>query len=207
MAGLTTGLLWRRLDAAGAEQALLDDRAGRLHARGTMVAGTPLPLSCRYELYTDDSGATARFEATAEGPGFVRSVRLERATGRWRVTASEQGNLDAALRRAGRAAVGQPGSDDPGRLNNALDVDLAYSPLTNTMPVRRLGLLNAEPGTSRTIDVAWVLLPSLEVVDSRQNYTVVGNGKLTFTSGSFTAEITLDAEGYVTHYPGLAERA
>jgi hypothetical protein len=52
-----------------------------------------------------------------------------------------------------------------------------------------------------------VLLPSLEVIDSRQNYTVVGNGRLTFTSGSFTAELTLDAEGYVTHYPGLAERA
>jgi uncharacterized protein len=207
MAGLTTGRIWRRLDTAGAEQALLDDGARRLHARGTMVAATPLPLCCRYELYTDDNGATARFEATIEGPGFVRSVRLERATGRWRVTASEQGNLDAALRRAGRPTVGQPGSEDPGRLNNALDVDLGYSPLTNTLPVRRLGLLNAKPGTSRTIDVAWVLVPSLEVVDSTQNYTVVGDATLSFTSGSFTAELTFDSEGYVTHYPGLAEQA
>ena len=207
MAGLTTGLLWRRLDAAGAEQALLDDRADRLHARGTMVSAAPLPLSCRYEVYTDDSGATARFEATVEGPDFVRSVRLERATGRWRVTASEQGNLDAALRRAGRAGVGLPGSEDPGRLGNALDVDLSYSPLTNSLPIRRLGLLNAKPGTSRTIEVARVALPGLEVVDSKQNYTVVGDGRLSFTSGSFTAELTVNSAGYVTHYPGLAELA
>lgn len=207
MAGLTTGLLWRRLDAAGAEQALLDDRAGRLHARGTMVAATPLPLSCRYELYTDENAATARFEATAEGPGFVRTVRLERAAGRWRVTASEQGNLDAALRRAGRATAGLPGTEDPGRFKDALDVDLAYSPLTNSLPVRRLGLLGAKPGTSRTVEVAWVLLPSLEVVAALQNYTVVGEGRLSYTSGSFTAELTFDPDGYVTHYPGLAERA
>ena len=103
MAGLNTGLFWRRLDTAGAEQALFDERGRQLHARGTMVAATPLPLVCRYELHTDDTGATARFEATVEGPGFVRSVRLERATERWRVTASEQGHLDAALRRAGKA--------------------------------------------------------------------------------------------------------
>jgi hypothetical protein len=207
MSELTTALFWRRLDAAGAEQTLLDGRGTRLHARGTMVAATPVPHACRYELHTDDTGATARFEATVEGPGFVRSVRLERAAGRWRVTASEQGHLDAALRRAGRTTVGLPGSEDPGRLSNALDVDLGFSPLTNTLPVRRLGLLNAEPGTSRTVEVAWVLVPSLEVVDSLQNYTVVGDGRLNFTSGSFSAELTFDPNGYITHYPGLAERA
>jgi hypothetical protein len=207
MAVLTTGLFWRRLDTAGAEQALLDERGGRWQARGTMVAATPLPFACRYGLSTDDTGATTRFEATVEGPEFTRSVRLERAAGRWRVTASEQGHLDAALRRAGRPTAGLPGSEEPGRLAAALDVDLGFSPLTNSLPVRRLGLLKAKPGTSRTVDVAWVLLPSLEVVDSLQNYTVLGDGKLTFTSGTFTAELTFDQDGYVTHYPGLAERA
>jgi hypothetical protein len=206
MAGLPKALIWRRLDTVGAEQVLFSDRSG-LHARGTMVAATPLPFSCRYDIYTDDAWVTARCEATTEGPGFVRSVRLERATGRWRVTASEQGDLDAALRAAGRAPVGLPGSDDPGRLTPARDVDLGYSPLTNTLPVRRLGLLRAAPGTTRTVDVAWVLLPGLEVVSSTQSYTLIGDGLVKFTSGTFTAELTLDADGYVKRYPGLAERA
>lgn len=205
MAGLPTALFWRRLDAAGAEHALVADRRG-LHARGTMVAAVPVPFTCRYELYTDEAWITARFEATVEGAGFVRTVRLERAASRWRATASEQGSLDSALRAAGHPVAGMPGAEDPTRLTPALDVDLGYSPLTNTLPVRRLGLLGAEPGP-KAIDVAWVLVPSLEVVPSIQTYTRLAPGKMRYASGSFTADLTLDDGGYVIHYPGLAERS
>ncbi len=113
-----------------------------------MLAATPVAFACRYELYTDDTWATARFEVTVEGAGFLRSVRLERAAGRWRVTATEQGNLDAALLAAGHARAALPGSEEPGKLAKALDVDLGFTPLTNTLPIRRLGLLNAPPGTT-----------------------------------------------------------
>ena len=54
MAALPTALLWHRLDAPGAEQALLSDRTG-LHARGTVLSASPIPFSCRYELHTDES--------------------------------------------------------------------------------------------------------------------------------------------------------
>jgi uncharacterized protein len=202
MAVLPKALLWRRLDAPGTEHVLVDDAAG-LHARGTMTAGTPVPFVCRYELYTDDAWVTARFEATVEGAGFRRVVRLERAASRWRVTASEQGDLSATLAAAGHPRAGLPGAEDSDRLRSALDVDLGYSPLTNTLPVRRLAL---SPGTSQSVDVAWVLLPGLEVVPSTQTYTALGPDRIRFTSGSFTAEIALDADGYVVHYPGLAER-
>jgi hypothetical protein len=206
MAGLPKALIWRRLDATGAEQVLFDDRSG-LHGRGTMVAAVPVPFACRYEIYTDDTWATARFEATAEGGGFLRTVRLERAAGRWRVTASEQGDLDATLLAAGHPRASMPGADDPGELSTALDVDLGYSPFTNTLPVRRLGLLDAAPGSTHSIVVAWVLVPSLEVLASTQTYTVREGRDVRFTSGTFTADLSLDADGYVTHYPGLASLA
>jgi uncharacterized protein len=202
MAVLPKALFWRRLDAPGTEHVLVDDAAG-LHARGTMTAATPVPFVCRYELYTDDAWVTARFEATVEGAGFRRVVRLERASSRWRVTASEQGDLDATLVAAGRPRAGLPGAEEPDRLRSALDVDLGYSPLTNTLPVRRLAL---SPGASQPVDVAWVLLPGLEVVPSTQTYTSLGPDRVRFTSGSFAAEIALDTDGYVVHYPGLAER-
>jgi hypothetical protein len=206
MAVLPRSLLWRRTDTTGIEQVMLDDRSG-LHARGVLVAAVPVPFGCRYELYTDDTWATARFEATVEGAGFLRTVRLERAVGRWRVTASEQGDLDATLVAAGRSRGAIPGAEDPSRLAVALDMDLGYSPLTNTLPVRRLGLLDAQPGTAHIVEVAWVLLPSLEVVASTQRYAKLRDGRVRFTSGSFTADLELDANGYVVHYPGLAERA
>lgn len=206
MPGLSKAMLWQRLDAPGAEQVVFSDRRG-LHAHGTMVLALPVPYTCRYELYTDESWVTARFEATVQGAGFIRSVRLEHAAGRWRVTGSEQGDLDSALRAAGLPRASLPGTEDPGGLPPAFDVDLAGSSLTNTLPVRRLGLLEAEPGTTHTVHVAWVLLPSLEVVPSVQTYRVMGDGVVSFSSGTFHAELTLDAEGYVRRYPGLAERA
>jgi hypothetical protein len=200
-----TALFWRRIDTAGSEHVICVERAG-LRARGTALAASPIPYACRYDLLTDESWATTRFDVTVEGAGFMRSVRLERAAGRWRVTANEQGNLDAALLAAGHPRADQPGSEDPGTLHAAFDVDLGGSPLTNTLPIRRLGMLD-EPGVRHTVDVAWVLLPSLEVVVSSQTYLAEGDGLVRFTSGSFTAELTVDERGYVRHYPGLAERA
>jgi hypothetical protein len=203
---MTRALVWQRTDTAGAEYAGLDDRRG-LTARGVALADTPLPYACRYDLATDEGWATARFEATVEGAGWLRSVRMERAAGRWRVTTGEKGDLDAALRAAGRrAAAPLPGSEDPYRLADALDVDLYASPLTNTLPLRRLRLLDAEPGTTTTITTAWVLLPSLAVLPSEQTYTVLAPGRVRYASGTFTADLELDGDGYVTHYPGLARR-
>jgi hypothetical protein len=211
-----TALFWRRLDTAGSEQAICTERNG-LRVRGTQLAATPVPYACRYEILTDDSWATTRCEVTVEGAGFLRSVRLERAAGRWRVTANEQGNLDAVLRAAGHPPVDQPGGEDPGTLSMALDVDLGGSPLTNTLPIRRLGLLDAAhaptPGAAQpegirhNIEVAWVLVPSLEVIASAQTYHAAGDGVVRFTSGSFSADLKIDERGYVRHYPGLADRA
>ncbi len=205
MSVLPRALLWRRTDTTGVEHVLVSDRRG-LHARGVQIGDDPLPYACRYELYTDEDWATARFEATAEGGGFLRTIRMERAAGRWRVTASEQGDLDAALAAAGRPRAGLPGVEDPLRLSAAVDMDLSFSPLTNTLPVRRLGLLKAKPGTTHTIEVAWVFLPSLEVVPSTQSYIGQGEGQVHFASGTFAAMLELDADGYVVSYPGLANR-
>ena len=193
-------LLWTRTDTAGAEHVAFDDRRG-LTARGVQVAGDPVPYACRYELYTDEAWATARFEATAEGAGWSRTVRLERAAGRWRVTTAEQGDLDGALRSAGRAAAPMPGIEDADRLADAYDVDLYASPLTNTLPLRRLGMVDF------TITAAWVLLPSLAVVASEQSYTVLGDNRVRYTSGSFRADLDLDEHQFVVRYPGLAQRS
>jgi hypothetical protein len=205
VSGLSTALFWRRTDTAGAEHVICVERGG-LRARGTALAASPVPYSCRYEVLTDDQWATTRCEVTVEGAGFLRSVRLERAAGRWRVSATEQGSLDAALLAAGHPGADPPGCEEPSSLSEALDVDLTGSPLTNTLPVRRLGLLDV-PGQRRAIEVAWVLVPSLEVLPSSQTYELREPGLVRFTSGDFVADITVDERGYVRHYPGLADRS
>jgi hypothetical protein len=192
----STSLFWSRIDVPGCDHALVNDTRG-LHARGVALAVDPVPYTCRYELVTDAAWVTTRLEVSVEGAGWLREVRLEHARGGWRVTTSEQGNLGSGL----------PGIEDPDRLVDAIDVDLGGAPLPNTLPVRRLHLLDAPPGTEHRLTMAWVRVPSLEVFPSAQTYTVVGRGQVRFDDGSFSAILELDDDGYVSHYPGLARRS
>ncbi|MFF5296770.1 putative glycolipid-binding domain-containing protein [Paractinoplanes globisporus] len=205
MSPLPASLFWERRDTSGSEHALVDARGG-LYARGTVLAIDPIPFTCRYELRTEPGWSTAHIDVTAEGAGWVRSVRLELAAGRWRATTAEQGNLDAVLSAAGHAGAGLPGIEDPDQLYGAYDVDLGGSPLTNTLPIRRLGLLKAEAGVSHRISAAWVLVPSLEIVQADQIYTPLGDNRIRYASETFSAELTVDDEGFVVDYPGLARR-
>ncbi|MGK5445630.1 putative glycolipid-binding domain-containing protein [Micromonospora sp. URMC 105] len=199
-------LFWSRTDVAGAEHAVLDDGPGFV-AHGTQVAVEPVPWTCRYQLTAGADGATTSLHVAVEGAGWSRNVRLERRADGWRVTTAEQGDLDAALRAAGHPPAGLPGAEDPDRLHDALDVDLSGSPLFNTLPIRRLGLTTGAPDLAHTVTVAWVRLPSLEVVPAEQVYTPLGPGRVRFAADTFRADIVLDADGLVLRYPGLAERA
>jgi hypothetical protein len=205
MSTLPVSLFWNRKDTSGTEHALVDARHG-LYARGHQMAVDPIAYTCRYEVQTDPTWATARLDVSAEGAGWVRSVRLELAAGRWRVTATEQGDLDAALTAAGHARAGLPGMEDPDLLYGAFDVDLGGSPLTNTLPIRRLDLARAENGVAHRLSVAWVLLPSLEVVQADQIYTSLGPGKIRYAGETFSADLVIDDDGFVIDYPGLALR-
>ncbi|WBB65484.1 putative glycolipid-binding domain-containing protein [Micromonospora sp. WMMD812] len=206
MPTMPKSLFWTRTDTAGSEHALFDDSQG-LAARGTMLAVDPIPWTARYQLATAPDWTTTRFEIEVEGTGWLRSVRVERAAERWRVTTAEQGDLDAVLSAAGHAPAGLPGTDDPDRLADALDVDLGGSPLFNALPVHRLGLTKGPAERARRITVAWVLLPSLVVFPAEQVYTPLGPDRVRFASDTFTADIDLDPDGYVLRYPGVAERA
>lgn len=84
-------------------------------------------------------------------------------------------------------------------LGDADFFDLAFSPLFNSLPVWS-GLDGPRDFTMRFVDV-----PSLEVSESLQRYEPLGDGRIRFRSGSFEAEIDLDADGIVTRYEGLAE--
>jgi uncharacterized protein len=78
--------------------------------------------------------------------------------------------------------------------------DLGYSPLFNSLPVLA-GLAEASDFV-----MTWVDVPSLDVTRSEQRYEPLPGGIVRYSSGSFTADIEFDADGFVVHYPGLAER-
>jgi hypothetical protein len=98
--------------------------------------------------------------------------------------------------------IGQRSIEVP--LDDADFFDLGWSPLFNSLPVMRDGLL--EPGPARDYVMRWVDVPSLEVTTSGQQYEPLGNGRVRFRSGSFTADIQFDENEFVVDYPGIARR-
>jgi len=99
--------------------------------------------------------------------------------------------------------VGGPHRDI--ELGEADFFDLGYSPLLNTLPVLRDGLL--AQGPARDYVMAFIAVPSLEVTRVEQRYEPLGDRLVRFRSGDFTADLEYDEDGFVVRYPGLAIRA
>ena len=89
-------------------------------------------------------------------------------------------------------------------LHGCEDVDLALTPATNTLPIRRL---NLPVGGTESVIAAWVKIPDLEIAPLRQRYTRLTKNSYRYESDTgFTAEIVVDDLGLVTSYPGGWER-
>lgn len=199
----------------GAEFAEVELAAG-LRAVGVAVSGDPVPYRLEYELDCGADLITRRLSVRTWGAGWGRHLELTRDPGAgWSVDAGSDGH-------AGLPGLPPPGGD-PATFAAALDCDLGESPLTNTMPVLRHSLLGG--GEAVELVMAWVSVPWLAVIPSRQLYrhlrrdaarepglapdaAVPGPvSMIRFQSGDFQADISFDAEGLVIDYPGIGRLA
>ncbi|GGM81389.1 hypothetical protein GCM10012275_60070 [Longimycelium tulufanense] len=182
---------WQAAGAPRLESArLVLNGVARLRAFGRAVAaGPPAAYSMSYELTVDESGATQRLVLATSSAAGDRQLSLSRADDFWLV---DRGN--GAVERIDAAG--------------ALDVDVQDSILFNALPIRRLGL--HREAAEFELPVVWVSLPELTLGVVRQTYRTVsvsGAGAVVnFRSDAFTADITVDADGIVADYPGVAHR-
>lgn len=91
------------------------------------------------------------------------------------------------------------------RLDGCIDVDIAATPFTNTLPIRRLAL---QKGQAQEIRVAYLPLPDLELSAADQRYTRIADRRYLYEAeaSGFAAELEVDEEGIVQDYPGLFRR-
>ena len=96
-------------------------------------------------------------------------------------------------------------ADDLPGLEGCIDIDFEMTPLTNTLPIRRSPLAIGE---TRRFKMAYIPATSLEPFATEQIYTRLSERVYRFETadGSFTADIGVDEDGFVTDYPGLFER-
>jgi uncharacterized protein len=177
-------IVWRGLEEWHAEVAEVHFQADRLEARGTQLGADPRPYRLDYELTTTERWVTERLSLTGHDGEGERRLDLRRtADGGWTADAEPRPDLDGAL-----------------------DCDLAFSPLTNAMPVLRERL--REGGGPVDLEMAWVSVPDLKIHRSPQRYEPIDERTVRFVSrdSDFTAEIEFGDDGLVVRYPGIAER-
>ncbi|MGH3755102.1 MAG: putative glycolipid-binding domain-containing protein [Pseudonocardiaceae bacterium] len=193
---VTRMLAWSGVGAPRLEAArvVLGERSMR--ASGSMVNARhegAEAYSASYLLATDEVGVVQRLAVRTtwvQGEHHVTLTRSEE--GIWLID----------------HLTGQGAGTVRTNFGGALDVDLAFSPLFNALPVRRLGLHRA--AAEHDLPVVFVSLPGLEVACVRQIYRTAAVGETTvvgFGSDEFIAELTVDADGLVLDYPGLARRS
>jgi hypothetical protein len=91
-------------------------------------------------------------------------------------------------------------------LQGCIDIDIQATPLTNTLPIRRL---EWQAGQAIEIRLCYVALPDLAVSPRDQHYTALKPGSLyrfeSLESG-FLADLSVDEDGFIRDYPGLFRR-
>jgi uncharacterized protein len=187
--------VWSGLDAWRAEYADVWLHSDRLIARGTQLGVEPEPYRLQYGLDTARGFATARLTVDSSGAGWSRRLDLVR---------DDDGNWHISADATGEAELPPPGGE-PDTVAGAVDCDLGFSPLTNTMPILRERL--REGGGPVDLVMAWVSVPDLQVHRSEQRYEPIDERHVRFVGedGAFVAELELDGEGLVVRYPELAE--
>lgn len=179
--------------ATGLESARITTSGGGFRAVGRMIRGTADGvLTASYRLVVAADGALSRLAVDVATAVGEQQVTISRSTdGVWLVDDGSGG-----IR---------------GDFHGARDVDLAFSPVFNALPVRRLGL-HRDPA-EHVLPMVFLDLPTLTVEATEQTYRTVMAGAGTepavvgFAAGGFTADVTVDADGFVLDYPGIASRA
>lgn len=176
-------ILWRWMDRPGHEAARLERIAGDWRLAGTSVfshEGAPCRLD--YGIVCDAEWRTVR--ARVDGWVGTRPVACEitaDADGRWRLNGQEVPEVAGCV-----------------------DVDLNFSPSTNLLPIRRLGLHVGEQGA---VNAAWLRFPSFALERLEQTYRRTGELAYRYESadGAFARDIEVNEVGLVTRYPDFWE--
>ena len=169
--------VWRGIEYDGLERLRLEE--------GGMVRAASVIDSARgrysYELTAESDWTFRRLQLEALAGERTRAIDYD-GHGNWLVDGAERTDLA-----------------------NAVDIDLAITPFTNSLPIRRLDLAIDDEAD---VIVAYVSFPDLEVTIEEQRYTRLDEDRYLFESldSDFSSEIEVDLDGIVVDYPGLFDR-
>ncbi len=159
----------------------------RIKAAGRVIGGACSDhpaFSASYDLVTDENGVTRRLSLRTFVAGGEKQASISRdAEGYWMVENSSNHQRST--------------------YNGALDVDVVFSPFFNTLPIRRLGL--HLDSIDMHVPVVYVNLLDLSIQEASLTYSSGADG-IHVLSPVSSSSVTVDPDGFLLDYPGLAER-
>ena len=176
---------WRPCEGEGLEHLVIEPHNDRIEIRAVVIGERGgVPYGARWRCVCGTDWRVTEFGvSTADNRGLAL---FSPEPGRW---------VDAA-------------GDALSALDGCIDLDLAATPFTNTLPIRRLDL-TPEKGTVE-LEMVYVPFDTLKPTRDGQRYTCLEARRLyryEAADRSFEAEIAVDEDGLVTDYSGVFRRA
>jgi hypothetical protein len=171
-------ILWRRLDHPGHEFARLSGQdSGWLLGGSAVFLHDQLPCRLDYAIRCDLEWNTR--SGSVEGWVGDQAIQIQisaDSSRRWFLN----------------------GQHCP-EVRGCVDLDLNFSPSTNLLPIRRLGLAAGQEAPVRT---AWLRFPSftLELLEQRYRRIDAHSYRYESAGGRFVADLQVNEAGFVTEY-------
>jgi hypothetical protein len=183
-------VLWRSVWWPGVEWCELSECQGGWTIAGTvLMAVAEEPRQVDYQIALDRRWATRTVAISVRSGDAAETRRL-------RLTVLPD-RLWQVRREPGQGTA----ADEARPLQGLIDVDLGFTPATNTLPIRRLA---PEIGATAEVTAAWVRFPELTVEPLPQRYARLSERRYRYESagGAFVTELEVDDLGLVVTYDG-----
>lgn len=174
MASRSVHVVWHCAALNSTEHSVVSEREDGWEVAGVVVA--PIgesPGHIEYSVATNPRWQTQRASIGIHGPLAAR-IEVEVLTGSWRID-----------------GVTHPD------LTGCADIDLGFTPGTNTLPIRRL---NLAVGETATTTAAWFKFPEMVWVKAAQRYERVTESTWRYTAGASDFLLDVDRYGRVISY-------
>jgi hypothetical protein len=174
-------ILWRGLVLPGHEACRLFSLNSEWHLEGTAVFSHE-QRSCRldYQIVCDATWHTLFAKVAGWLGTTVVDIQIKTdPSGHWWLNDVDQSDV-----------------------MDCTDIDLNFSPSTNLLPIRRLGLAIGE---TAQVQAAWLRFPSfkLELLPQRYHRLNAHTYRYESAGGQFVAELKVNHSGFVIDYPGI----
>ncbi len=171
---------WKRIDLPGRERCSLQDLDGQRIVTGHALFyddGRICDLVYRVVCAADWTTLSADVNGYHGERAVALSIRSDR--GQWEMNAATCPQVEGCL-----------------------DIDLGFSPSTNLLPIRRLGLA---VGEEARVQAAWLSFPGFDLAPLAQIYRRESENTYHYESGEgrFVRTLEVNGAGFVTRYPGV----